>query len=317
MTTTDLTTTGPTATALSIAAEQTAFTEQQVATLSHLGVEGASEGDLGVFFHVVKRTGLDPFARQIYMIGRRGKDANDQWVTKWTIQTGIDGYRLIARRAADRAREPYAVDPIEWAHEDGSWRLVWRQAWGHPVAARCTVIRGGQRFTATALFDEYAQTTRNGSLTSMWSQRPAGQIAKCAEALALRMAFPQDLAGVYVEDELHAADARAATEREDRPTVQRLTAADLEAEVVHDAEVVDEPASPASTAEEPPCTRAQRDRIGRALKAAALGDDRDAALRFYTEVAERPITATTDLTVDEADRVLAELQAITNPGGAS
>ena len=40
----------------------------------------------------------------------------------------------------------------------------------------------------------------------MWAQRPAGQIAKCAESLAWRMAFPQDLARIYTEEEMSQAD---------------------------------------------------------------------------------------------------------------
>lgn len=193
---------------LMIAAEQHTFTPAQVSALEHMGVKGASSGDLGVFFHVSKRTGLDPFARQIHMIGRRtfDHDAN-AYVTKWTIQTGIDGYRLIGRRAADRARETLSVDAPQWAHPDGSWRPVWSPSWGHPLGARVTVFRNGLPFTAVALFDEYKQTKRDGSLTQMWAQRPAGQIAKCAEALAWRMAFPQDLSGIYTDEEMEQADS--------------------------------------------------------------------------------------------------------------
>lgn len=219
---TELATTGP-STALTLADEQTTWTPSQVAALRHMGVEDASPGDLEVFFHVVKRTGLDPFARQIYMIGRRQKDG-DRWVTKQTIQTGIDGYRLIGRRAADRRGERISVSAPEWAHEDGTWRPVWSPKWGLPVAARVTVRRDGEEFVGVALFDEYKQTRRDGNLTSMWAQRPAGQIAKCAEALAWRMAFPQDLASVYVEDEMH-----QASNPEPAPAPPRVTAADFTA----------------------------------------------------------------------------------------
>lgn len=168
--------------------------------LQHIGVDGAGESDLNVFFHQCKRTGLDPFARQIYMIARKGKQ---------TIQTGIDGYRLIGRRAADRAGDLITVHPPQWAHPDGGWRDVWMPAWGNPVGARVTIERNGSPFTATALFDEYKQTKYNGGLTAMWTQRPAGQIAKCAEAAAWRMAFPQDLSGIYTDEEMGQADNAA------------------------------------------------------------------------------------------------------------
>ena len=193
-------------TGLSIEPEQTAFTEQQVTVLTHLGVENASEGDLTVFFHVCKRTGLDPFAHQIHMIGRNSKNQRtDKWEVKYTIQTGIDGYRLIGRRAADAARVSIDVRPPSWADESGRWHDLWLGA-QPPAAARATILRDGHEFTAVALFAEYKQTRKDGALTSMWQQRPAGQLQKCAEALAWRMAFPQDLSGLYVEEEMQQAD---------------------------------------------------------------------------------------------------------------
>lgn len=197
------------ATALAVSANQTMFTPEQVSMLEHIGVENASEGDLKVFFHHVQRTGLDPFARQIYMIGRPNRrEVNGAWVseTKQTIQTGIDGYRLIGRRAADRAGVSISVKPPQWAHPDGGWRDLWLEEWGTPAAAKVTITRQGEEFTAIALFSEYKQTNRQGKLTRMWEQRPAGQIAKCAEALAWRLAFPHDLAGIYTDEEMAQAD---------------------------------------------------------------------------------------------------------------
>lgn len=203
------------ATELAITEAQTSFTGQQVAMLQHIGVDSAGEADLNVFFHQCKRTGLDPFTRQIYMISRQvSKNVNGQWIkeAKQTIQTGIDGYRLIGRRAADRTGDTIKVHPPQWAHTDGSWRDVWINAWGLPVAARVTIERNGQPFTATALFDEYKQTKYGGGLTSMWEKRPAGQIAKCAEAFAWRMAFPHDLSGIYTDDEMGQADNQSRPE---------------------------------------------------------------------------------------------------------
>ena len=212
-------------TELSIVAEQQTFTPAQRTALSHIGVENATDADIEVFFHVVKRTGLDPFARQIYMIGRNSKmwdprTKQERWITKFTIQTGIDGYRLIGRRAANAAGATLSVKPVQWAHKDGGWRDVWMGEWGQPVAARVTILRSGEEFTATALFDEYKQTTKQGELTQMWRQRPAGQIGKCAEALAWRMAFPQDLSGIYVEEEMQQADSIRIVQGDVHPTAK-------------------------------------------------------------------------------------------------
>ena len=88
---------------LTISDRQTRFSPAQRTALGHMGVDRAPDADVDVFFHVCQRTRLDPFARQIYMIGRAESVLVDgQWTKqmKYTIQTGIDGYRTIARRTA-------------------------------------------------------------------------------------------------------------------------------------------------------------------------------------------------------------------------
>src|SRR5690606_34047233 len=127
-----------------------------------------------------------PFARQIYMIGRNSSEwdpVRREKVTKvkYTIQTGIDGYRLIARRAADKARVPLSVDDTQWCGPDG----VWVDAWifpQPPLAAKVTVWRGNDHFSSVALWNEYVQTYYNKNTsehvpTSMWAKMPANQLA--------------------------------------------------------------------------------------------------------------------------------------------
>lgn len=173
---------------------QTTFNDKQLAALRQIGVGGASNADVAIFFHQCVRTGLDPFARQIYMIERQGKQ---------TIQTGIDGFRLIARRATDRADETLGYEDTRWCGPDGEWVDVWLSS-EPPQAAKVVVLRDGQRFPSVALLSEYQATKRDGSPTQMWATKPALMLAKCAEALALRKAFPQDLSGIYTSDEMQA-----------------------------------------------------------------------------------------------------------------
>lgn len=195
--------------ALAVQSEQTFWNNQQITVLKSLGLDAATESDLGLFFHQCTRTGLDPFAKQIYMIGRKAKE-NGQFITKYTIQTGIDGYRLIARRAADRAGHKYGIKETLWCGDDGVWRDVWL-AITPPAAAKVTVERDGDTFTAVAVYNEYVQlakdyNTQQMGPNTMWKKMAANQLSKCAEAAALRKAFPQDLSGVYVDAEMHQAD---------------------------------------------------------------------------------------------------------------
>ncbi len=205
-----------TGSALAIASDQEGFTAKQVAALRQIGAEDATDGDLQVFFHQCQRTGLDPFARQIYLIGRKSRGQ-----VKYTIQTGIDGFRLIASRTGQLDGYEDAL----WCGEDGQWTDVWLKR-TPPAAAKVTVIRNGARYPAVALFTEYAGTNYNGELTQMWASKGALMLAKCAEALALRKAFPQDLSGLYTSDEMQQANngrESAPAPQRQRPQSQRPT----------------------------------------------------------------------------------------------
>ena len=76
-----------------------------------------------------------------------------------------------------------------------------------PEWCRVTVYRfiNGERcaFSHTEYFTEACATTKDGNLNSVWSKRPRGQLAKCAEAGALRKAFPDELGGVITADEVN------------------------------------------------------------------------------------------------------------------
>ncbi|WFG47465.1 phage recombination protein Bet [Pseudonocardia alni] len=189
----------------------------QRAALAHIGIDQAPQADQQVLMHVAQRTGLDPFARQIYMIPRQ-EGSGDNRKTKWTIQTGIDGFRLIAERhPAYRGQ----VGP-QWCGEDGVWRDVWLDREKPPAAARVGILRDDREgpVWGTAMFTEYAQTkTWNGqvSLTAMWRQKGAHMIAKCAEALAYRKAFPLELGGLHTDDEMAAADNPGRADRAPAP----------------------------------------------------------------------------------------------------
>jgi phage recombination protein Bet len=155
------------------------------------------------FLHLAERTGLDPLARQLYCIPRMTRDG-----IQWTIQTGIDGFRVVA----DRSKLYAGQEAPEWLTAEGRWVDVFvaKDKTDHPVAARVRVHRKDWDrdlpAVGIATWDEYAQYTSKGDLTSMWATRGPGQLAKCAEALALRKAFPMDLSGLYTADELGAMD---------------------------------------------------------------------------------------------------------------
>lgn len=195
--------------ALAIRPDQTDWTQEQGAVLRQSGIDNqVAPAELSAFLHLCQRTRLDPFSRQIYLIGRYDKRQRRK---VYTPQTSIDGYRVIAHRAAAEAGHALGYEDTLWCAKDGRWQDVWLSE-EPPAAAKVTVIRNGMRFSAVARYAEYVQL-KDGAPSGLWGKMPATMTAKCAEALALRMAFPHDLAGVYTAEEMAQADNPAAGER--------------------------------------------------------------------------------------------------------
>ena len=193
------------------------------------------------FLHLCKSRGLDPFAREVYLIARGAKSNRT-----YTMQTGIDGYRKIAQRTG----RWIGVVETTWTGQDDdeqSWRpvpdddgdvvmrRVWYDQWpveqrGYPGACRVTVAYYDdqmveRRTKVVADWGMYAPMTpvyvgrgddrkiKRGpdgkpvmELGEFWRKGPAHMLAKVAEALAIRRTLAGAVSGMYTHEEMHRAD---------------------------------------------------------------------------------------------------------------
>ncbi len=174
------------------------LSEEKIELLKRTICKGASNDELELFSHVCNRTHLDPFSRQIYAIPREQWDNDSKTMKKiMTIQTGIDGYRLIAERTGKYlpGREctfTYGKDSRPFSATAYVKKLACDGQW-HEIAH-------------TVYWEEYAAKKKDGTFVGMWKDKPHVMLGKCAEASALRRAFPADLSGIYTKEEMEQAD---------------------------------------------------------------------------------------------------------------
>ena len=266
-----------------------AYTADQLQILRQQN-QSLTDEEFAYLVEVSKATGLNLFQRQLHGLKRGGR---------LSIQTGIDGYRLIAARTGVHA-----------GTSDATFQVDDRNL---PVTASVTVCKlmpngAIAQFVATARWNEYAQGN-----SPMWQKMPYLMLSKCAESLALRKAFPGELSGIYTQEEMMQADHMEVVthQQPQQPQVEAKQAQQLQAFIEEQALVVEE--GKASSKSGAPITAKQLAMIS-GLWRKVFGDPKDPlaekAIRehlvFITGKDSRK-----DLTVSEAGELIESLLALT------
>ena len=154
--------------------------------------------ELDLFCRQIESTGLNPFSRQIYVEFRNDNRNGGQ---RMTVITTIDGLRTIAERTG---RYDGRTAPM-WAADDGVWKEVFPE--GRPTAAKVGVYKRGAANPTYGI--AHMAEYDDGRSGGMYGKMPRNQLAVRAEAQALRAAFPAQLSGLYVTEEMEQGESQA------------------------------------------------------------------------------------------------------------
>jgi phage recombination protein Bet len=179
------------------------LSNEKIELLKRTVAKGASNDEFELFIQVCQKHGLDPFTKQIYCVmfpvSKHHQDDKGIWVSghEMVIITGIGGYRMMAARdhkdyAGSSEAEFTWFDP---PRKTNATRDI-------PRSATVKVYRrGAPATTATVFWEEYAPADLNAPRSDFWNRMPKNQLEKCAEAKALRKAFP-GLGDIFTDVEL-------------------------------------------------------------------------------------------------------------------
>lgn len=182
--------------------------EEQRRMIRATYANGASDQEFQVLMEIARARNLNPLLRQIHFVKRWTPNGD-----VWAPQVSIDGLRAIAERTGLYAGQD---KPVFIENTDGTLQCcevaVWRKDWTRPVYG-------------VAYWAEYVQTTRDRATgkerpAAMWAKMPHVMLAKVAESIALRKAFPEDAGGLYTDDEMGQAD-NGRPEHEEESRVSR------------------------------------------------------------------------------------------------
>jgi len=192
------------------------FSARDLALVRRTVAADTTDDEFNIFVNYCSTLGLNPLRRQVYALVYNKADAKKR---KMSIIVAIDGFRAVAARTGN-----YRPDDEEPRFEfDAEAKSPTNPLGFVKAVVKVWQFSHGEWFpvTASAYWDEYAPTRDEWAEGEDGKRRPTGKktldgkwptmgrlmLAKCAEALALRKAWPDDFSNVYAPEELDRAQA--------------------------------------------------------------------------------------------------------------
>ena len=237
------------------------YADKDLALIRRTVAADCNDDEFNLFIHTARHMGLDPLRRQVYAFVF-GKKAKDQSKRRMSIIVAIDGFRAIADRTGnyrpDEDEPTFEIDPAlvspsnpaglvkasvrvhKFSH--GAWHKVTASAWWTeyaPLKEGWTETRKVQDGTWPNGDARYKDVPAEGATKTTilddsgnWAKMPRLMLAKVAEALALRKAWPDDFSDVYAPEEVERSrnadmlPSEAAIEAEKTERLEKIGAKD-------------------------------------------------------------------------------------------
>lgn len=162
---------------------------------------GAKPESIIMAVEYAKARNLDIMKKPCHIVPMNVKDAKSgNFTWRDVIMPSITEHRITASRTGQYAGQDAPIFGSIVTMKFGKVE--------HQVPEFCTVtvyrLTCGEKvaYSHTEYFEEACATTKEGDLNSMWTKRKRGQLSKCAEAGALRKAFPEELGNQYTKEEM-------------------------------------------------------------------------------------------------------------------
>lgn len=190
------------------------FSAPQLALVRKTAAKDANPVEFDQFIEFCRMARLNPLRKQVYLfIFHKNKPDKRQSV----FVTAIDGLRAIADRSGNYRPDPEParitydeklkgplnpqgilktqVTVFKWAH--GDWHAVAGEAYWAEFAPIRDVWKEDETGKRVKTDQKELDPSKEG-----WSRMPHIMISKVAEAQALRKGWPEDLSGLYGEEEV-------------------------------------------------------------------------------------------------------------------
>jgi phage recombination protein Bet len=174
--------------------------DELVPTLQASLFPGAKPASVAAVLDYCEAARLNVMLKPVHIVPMSVKLPTGKYEYRDVVMPGINHYRTQASRSgvyAGKSEPEFGEDVTETLSGTAVTFPAWCKVTVYKIVAGMRVA-----FTATEFWIEnYATAGKDTKAPNkMWRQRPRGQIAKCAEAQALRMAFPELVGGETAEE---------------------------------------------------------------------------------------------------------------------